>query len=117
LWGLALFLYVGVELGSNQSAAQFYISRFSFDQQSAGFRLTIWHYGTLSVALHPWFGTGLGEWVRPAWMPPSIDMYWLIHAVRHGVPAAIFMLVAFGAATLSVARSQARDQPEALVRT
>jgi hypothetical protein len=42
----------------------------------------------------PWFGTGVpGEWVRPEWMfSGSMDNFWLLMAVRHGVLA--FVLIA-----------------------
>jgi hypothetical protein len=89
----AMYLFIAV--ASNQSVASFYISRFSFDQQSAGFRLLIWEYGSASALNHPWFGVGFNEWDRPSWMPPSIDMFWLLYAVRHGIPAAALLMFGF----------------------
>lgn len=96
-WHLLLALlavaYIAIDLSSNQSVFQFYISRFSFDRSTAWLRLLIWEYGTASVWAHPVFGIGFGDWVRPKWMTDSMDMFWLIHAVRHGIPAGFLMLL------------------------
>ena len=45
------------------------------------------------VARHPIFGIGLGDWERPSWMSDSMDNFWLVVAVRYGLPA-FLMLVA-----------------------
>ncbi|MBZ6075877.1 O-antigen ligase family protein [Microvirga puerhi] len=87
----------------NQSFVAFFISNFTFDQSAAYFRILIWTYGIQSAFNHPLFGVGFGEWDRPAWMPSSIDLYWLIPAVQYGIPAAILLLLAFGSAFFSVA--------------
>ena len=43
---------------------------------------------------HPWFGVGLGEWARPFWRPhPTIDSFWLMTAVRHGIPGILLLMV------------------------
>jgi len=56
--------------------------------------LLIWQYGSASVAQHPWFGIGFGEWVRPHWMGSSVDNFWLLIAIRHGIPAAALIFLA-----------------------
>jgi hypothetical protein len=105
--------YVFIELVSNQSAPAFIMSHFNFDSVNAYYRVLIWEYGTESALNHPYFGVGLGEWDRPYWMGPSIDMFWLIHAVMYGIPASILMaaavLLAFQAA-LSRTLLDERDQ-------
>jgi hypothetical protein len=95
LWCLVAVMYLVVELASSQSVPAFYISRFAFDQGSAWQRLLIWEFGSASALNHPLFGIGYGEWERPAWLTSSIDMFWLIHAVRYGLPAAFLFLLAF----------------------
>jgi O-antigen ligase len=99
--GIALS-YLVVSLISNQTVPEFYITHFSFDAESANFRILIWDFGSASALKHPWFGVSFGEWERPAWMPPSIDMFWLIHAVEHGIPAAILMIIGFLSACAAV---------------
>ncbi len=106
-WKLLLIcvaaMWMLISAVSNQSVPAFYMTHFSFDPASAYFRLLIWEFGTNSVAHNPLFGTGLGEWLRPDWMPPSIDMFWLTHAVYYGLPAAFLIGVLFFSAYLPVA--------------
>ncbi len=41
---------------------------------------------------HPLFGIGLSsDWGQPWWRAPSIDNYWLVVAIRYGLPALAFM--------------------------
>jgi hypothetical protein len=95
LWLVLIAMYVLVAIGSNQSVPEFYITHFSFDQASAYYRVLIWKFGSATALNHPFFGVGLNEWERPEWMPPSIDMFWLFHAIRYGIPAGLLMLFAF----------------------
>lgn len=91
-----------ISLVANRSVPNLYLSYFSFDESSAYFRILIWTFGTESVLNHPFFGVGLNSWDRPSWMPPSIDMFWLIHAVLYGIPAAILMLLTLLLPLLSI---------------
>ena len=55
----------------------------------------------------PWFGLGLGDWVRPWYMySGSMDNFWLVMAVRYGVPG--FLTVAAGYA-IGLMRIMCRD--------
>jgi hypothetical protein len=110
LWGLGAAMYVTIAMVSNQTVPEFYLTHFSFDALSANYRVLIWTFGSESVLNHPLWGVGLGEWDRPDWMPPSIDMFWLIHAVQHGIPAGLFMLLAFFSAYLSVSFTKFSDE-------
>jgi hypothetical protein len=117
LWGILAAMYATIALVSNQTVPEFYLTHFSFDAQSANFRVLIWTFGTESVLLHPWFGVGLGEWTRPDWMPPSIDMFWLIYAVQHGLPAGILLMLAFFSAYLPVSFKKGLDDKLMQYRT
>jgi hypothetical protein len=110
LWCLFALVYVLVAVGSNQSVPAFFIGHFSFDDESSYFRVLIWNFGSQSVMNHPLFGVAFGEWDRPEWMPPSIDMFWLIYAVRHGLPAGILLFFAFASACLAVAFKRGLDE-------
>ncbi|ANY82183.1 hypothetical protein BB934_27910 (plasmid) [Microvirga ossetica] len=101
---LSIVLVVNLAIAAipNQSLIMFYIKHLTFDEFTAYFRVLIWQYASQSALNHPFFGVGLGEWARPYWMPESIDMFWLIHAVRYGIPAALLMLLAFTLAFYSV---------------
>lgn len=102
LCAFSLLGVVSIELLSNRSVPVIFISYFAFDQQSARTRIEIWHYGSASAMNHPLFGVGFNDWVRAPWMSRSIDMFWIIDAVRHGIPAQFFMMLAFFAAFLAV---------------
>jgi len=93
LWALIFAAYLVVEFGSNQTPIQFYISHFTFDQQTGWYRIWIWEYGSASVLNHPLFGTGLTGWARPKFMvSDTIDNFWLVIAIRHGIPAFVLLL-------------------------
>lgn len=111
LWGLAFAAYLVVEFGSNQTPVQFYISHFTFDQQTGWFRIWIWEYGSASVLNHPLYGLGFGDWARPKWMAPdSIDNFWLVTAVRHGIPALVLLVVSCLAIVLPIAFNKGLDK-------
>jgi len=116
LWVIGVFAYCVAELSSTQSVPQL-LTRFAFDPWTAFYRLLIWEYGMASVMANPMFGTGFNDWIRPAWMPPSIDMFWLLPAVRHGLPAGIFLLMAFFAAVLAIAFKPCDDKKVLACRT
>ncbi|HWK68760.1 MAG TPA: polymerase [Rhizobiaceae bacterium] len=102
LFGIIFACYLVVEFGSNQTPIQFYISHFTFDKQTGWYRIWIWNYGSASVLAHPLFGIGFGQWARPAWMSDSIDNFWLVVAVRHGIPAVAFLLISILSIMVSV---------------
>jgi len=117
LVSFSLFVVISLELLSNRSVPAIFVSYFSFDEGSARARLNIWDYGTISVMNHPIFGVGFGEWDRPSWMTPSIDMFWLIDAIRHGIPAEAFMVATFFATVLPVALKRIDDERLTIYRT
>jgi hypothetical protein len=117
LVGIFASMYVAVALLSNQSVLEFYIHYFAFSQDTGWDRLFIWQYGSASVVEHPLFGIGYNEYKRPEWMEPSIDMFWLINAVRFGIPAGFLIMVAFLSTVISVARSKGLDEMQSTYRT
>jgi hypothetical protein len=97
-WGILgvaiILMLVVISMLSNRSPVKVFISYASFSARSSYNRILIWEYGTAEVARHPLFGIGLGEWVRAPWMSSSMDNFWLVIAVRYGLPALIFMAFA-----------------------
>jgi hypothetical protein len=111
------FCALAIELVANRSLPVIFISTFAFDESSAYIRILIWRFGTESIANHPLFGVGFGEWDRPAWMPASIDMNWIIDTVRHGLPAGILLMLTFFSAVIGVGRKKGLDEEQSLYRT
>ncbi|SLN67461.1 hypothetical protein TRL7639_03887 [Falsiruegeria litorea R37] len=89
LFGLA---YLAVDLLSTKTPFHVFVNYLTFSKQSAYNRILIFEYGTAEVARHPVLGIGLGDWVRPTWMSDSMDNFWLVTAVRYGLPAFLLLL-------------------------
>jgi hypothetical protein len=102
LAGTFLAFIIAIEIAANRSAAQILISIVALNGSTAYNRLRIWQFGSASALKHPLFGVGYNEWERPAWMLPSIDMFWLVPAVKFGLLPAIMMQVAFFSVLLAV---------------
>lgn len=118
LWVLAFIGYLVVEFGSNQTPVQFYVSHFTFEQQTGWYRIWIWDYGSASVSNHPLFGIGLGDWARPNWMASdSVDNFWLLTAMRYGFPAFLLMSLSWLSLWIAVARRKGLDRTLRSYRT
>jgi hypothetical protein len=104
-----LMLWFAVSLASNRGFVKVFISYFTFSPQSAYNRTLIWDYGSAEVARHPVFGIGLGDWIRAPWMSDSMDNFWLLTAVRYGMPALLFLVAAIVYIAIEQSRSCRRD--------
>lgn len=89
-------LYVVIDLVSNRTPFHVLVSYGTFRLASAYNRIHIWNYGSASVAKHPIFGIGLNEWERAPWMSSSMDNFWLLTAVRYGLPTLFLLSLALG---------------------
>jgi O-antigen ligase len=93
LWSIVAVAFLAAQFGSSQGAAKFFISNFTFDPQTGWYRVAIWDFGSASVLNHPLLGIGLGDWERPRWMASdSVDNFWLLTAMRYGIPALVLLL-------------------------
>ncbi|MEM6407338.1 MAG: O-antigen ligase family protein [Pseudomonadota bacterium] len=99
--------YVFIDIVSNRSPFQVFLSYATYSAHNAYWRTLIFEWGMVNVWANPVFGLGLEEWVRPHFMySGSMDNFWLALAVRYGLPG--FALVAAGwmLAIMRVATSQ-----------
>jgi hypothetical protein len=95
LVGLFVFLYVAIDLLSNRSPIQVFLSYATFSSHTAYWRAQIFEWGLKNVWANPLFGLGFKDWVRPWYMySGSMDNYWLVMAVRYGIPG--FLTVTIG---------------------
>ena len=83
--------YFSIDLLSNRTPFHVIVTYLTFNVQTGYNRILIWQYGSAEVLRHPIFGIGLGDWERPAWMSSSMDNFWLVIAVRYGLPAFILI--------------------------
>lgn len=86
LLGVFIVIYAALSIVSDRPVINVLISKLTFSAQTAYVRLLIFDYGSAEVANHPLFGIGYGEWERPDWMPSSVDNFWLLMAMRYGLP-------------------------------
>ncbi|PWE32898.1 hypothetical protein DDZ14_07335 [Maritimibacter sp. 55A14] len=93
IWGF-IGCYVFIEIFSNRSPAQIFAAYLTLKSSTAWNRIHIFENASDDVMRNPIFGIGLGDWTRPPWMLSSIDNFWLVVALRYGLPAFIFLLLA-----------------------
>jgi O-antigen ligase len=92
--GITAFLYFIVDALSHRTPFNVFVSYLTFNTAGSYNRIAIWKFGTLSVINHPIFGIGFNDWERPSWMVASIDNFWLLMAIRHGIPALLLFTTA-----------------------
>jgi len=79
-----------LQLGYPGGLYAFLVENLAFNQTSGWGRLEILVYGSQSVARHPVFGIGLAPWNGPWWRTTSVDNFWMVTAIRYGLPALAF---------------------------
>lgn len=95
LVGIVVFFYVVIDILSNRTPVQVFLSYATFSPHNAYWRMLIFEWGMVNVWSNPVWGIGLNDWVRPWFMHTgSMDNFWLLVAVRYGIPG--FVLVATG---------------------
>ncbi|ANY19425.1 hypothetical protein A6F68_00899 [Tsuneonella dongtanensis] len=114
-WSLFLIVSAAVvfviEMLSNTGTYGLLVRYASLQTASAYNRILIWGFGTANVAENPWFGIGYGTWERPWWMHSgSFDHFWLLMALRFGIPASLALTAATVAGVWMVAR-RSRTMP------
>lgn len=95
LLGLFAAAYLFLEVAANRAPVIILISYLTLDPQTGWYRVLIWDYGSAEVLRHPLFGIGLNDWTRPFWMVSgTVDNFWLLTAMRHGLPGLGFLVLA-----------------------
>lgn len=91
---LSVLAYIAIDLAATKTPFHVVVNYATFSSGSAYNRILIWNFGTQNVADNPIFGLGLNDWVRPRYMSPSVDNYWLLIAMRYGIPASFAYMAA-----------------------
>ena len=95
LVGMFALAWVVIDLLSNRTPMQVFMSYATFSPHNAWIRAIIFEWGMMNVRDNPVFGLGLRDWVRPDYLHhPSVDNFWLLQAMRYGLPG--FALLAAG---------------------
>lgn len=96
LVGCFAFAYLVIDLLSNRSPIRVFMSYATFSAHTAYWRSIIFEWGMVNVWKHPLFGLGLNDWERPYYMySGSMDNFWLVMAVRYGIPGFLTLLVGY----------------------
>ncbi len=117
LFGLVSVTYVTVDLLSNRTPITILINYITFDSNTAWTRVNIWTFGSAEMWRHPIFGIGLNDWERPYWLTGSVDNFWLLNGMRHGLPGVIFVMAAAASGFRAIVRARGLSPEEARYRT
>ena len=90
---LVLTVYIVIDLLSNRTPFQVLSTYLALNSHTAYWRVLIAEYGMQSVWDNPIFGLGISsDWERPHFMvSSSVDNFWLLQAMRFGIPGFILM--------------------------
>lgn len=88
----AVLAYIGLDLVSGRGPLRLVLSYMTLNPATAYYRLLIFDNAIDDFWRGPIFGIRPETWTRLWWMPPSMDNYWLLQALRGGFPALILGL-------------------------
>ena len=96
LLGILTTCYVVVDILSNRTPIDVFMSYATFSPHNAYWRNLIFEWGLKNVWANPWIGIGLNDWFRLWFMyADSVDNFWLLSAMRYGIPGFILLAVGF----------------------
>ncbi|MGB3166561.1 MAG: hypothetical protein WBA68_07295 [Alteraurantiacibacter sp.] len=111
--GIVAVVILVLELGTERGAVRVMLELTALNSWTAYYRTLIWEHGVANVLANPVFGIGFADWVRPAWMPPSVDNYWLLVAMQYGLPEGLARFaLPFAGACLLAMRSRHLPEPD-----
>lgn len=116
LFGLAASAYVTIDLLSNRTPVTILINYITFDPGTAWTRILIWDYGSAEMWRNPIFGIGMNDWTRPGWLTGSVDNFWLVLGMRHGVVGMLLMIGALASSLWGVMRVRGLNGETAILR-
>lgn len=95
--GLVALAWITVDLLSNRSPLTVLLHYATFSAHNATWRMLTFEYGMQNVWGSPIFGIGFKEWFRPYFMhTSSVDNFWLLNAMRYGIPGFLLIATGFG---------------------
>ncbi|PZQ94890.1 MAG: hypothetical protein DI533_21145 [Cereibacter sphaeroides] len=117
IWVISV-VFVFLSLASNRGPIRILIDNLTFNAHTAYTRIWTYEYGSAEVMRNPIMGIGLtGDWQRPGWLTGSVDNFWLVIAMRYGLPGIIMLALALGMGIRAVTRAKNLSPTEANWRT
>jgi hypothetical protein len=109
-------LYIGAATVMSRSPINFVATGMTLDSWTGFYRIQIWENGLENVYANPILGIGMDDWKRPWWMVAStVDAFWLVIAMREGIPAVAFLGGCIALMTRAVVKRGLRN-PDLIVR-
>lgn len=99
---------VAVSSVSTRSPIAVLITTLSLSPETGYMRMEIFNYGSAEVERNPVWGIGFNDWERPDWMPDtgSVDNFWLLTAMRFGLPALVLLGLAMAVILFRAGRAK-----------
>lgn len=95
-WYAALFFGFSaamiINAVSNRGFFALLISYLTLNPVTGYYRMFQWKYASDDVLDNPVLGIGISDWSRPEWLNYSIDSFWLLITMQHGIPAGFLLL-------------------------
>lgn len=85
-------IYTFLSIASNRGPVGILLDNLAQNPLAAWMRVATWEYGSAAVMRSPIFGIGHRPFPRPFWVTSSVDNFWLVWALRAGVPAALAII-------------------------
>lgn len=109
--GAIVVAYIAISLVATRSPITILATKLTLDSSTGFYRLIIWEHGLKTVFAHPMLGIGLADWARPDWMASdTIDAFWLLTAMRSGLPSVFLLIVALGSLVHAVNKRGVRNK-------
>lgn len=116
LSAVLLLAYTAVSMFSNRSGLKAILWYVTLSRETAAYRIMIWENATDNIVRYPLLGIGKEHWVRPSWMPESVDSFWLVLSLDCGLPGVAFLTTGVVWLIVRVGRSVKSNQHLASIR-
>ena len=115
MWSALIFFsfagFLLINALSNRGFFAILISYLTFNPVTGYYRMLQWEHSMDDIADNPVMGIGLHDWSRPEWMGSSIDSFWLLVTMQHGVFASFILLVCCFVAVFKVLGTLHKHNP------
>ena len=97
LIGMSVLGYLVIDILSNRTPLDVFMSYATFSPSNAYWRKLTFEWGMINIRENPLFGIGLNDWKRASFMEfnSSVDNFWLLTAMRYGIPGFLFIFIGY----------------------
>ena len=88
---MAIAAAMFLEMFSNRGFLGILVSYLTFNPVTGYYRMLQWEYSMTDIHNNLLFGIAHHDWHRPAWLSDSIDSFWLLLVLQHGIIAGVLL--------------------------